>query len=53
MQGTMLELAVKTGGDEALMIAALTDGYTLTGNFKGGEAGLLAELTALNAQEAN
>ena len=46
MQGTMLELAMKTGGDEVAMIAALQAGYTLTGNFKGREGALLLQLAA-------
>jgi hypothetical protein len=46
MQGTMLELAVLTEGNETEMVAALEAGYTLTGNFKGGEMGLLLELAA-------
>jgi hypothetical protein len=48
--GTMLELATWAHGDEAAMVQALRDGYTLTGNFRGREGELLLQLAA--AQDA-
>ena len=39
--GTLLALATKLEGDEELMMAALENGYQLTGNFKGHEAELI------------
>jgi len=52
MAGTLLELATRTGGNEAEMIQALRDGYSLTGNFKGREGELLLQLAAeMDAEE--
>jgi hypothetical protein len=52
MTGTMLELAVLTGGNETEMVAALLAGYELTGNFKGHEAEVVAGLTETEEAEA-
>jgi len=53
MAGTLLELATRTGGDEAAMIHALEDGYSLTGNFKGREGELLLQLAAAKDAEGD
>ena len=42
--GTLLELATRLEGNEAAMIQALRNGYTLTGNFRGHEADVVADL---------
>lgn len=44
MSGTLLELATRTEGDEQAMVEALREGYELTGNFKGREHELLAQI---------
>ena len=52
MRGTLLELTVRVGGDEAAIVAELLAGYELTGNFKGHEAEVIADFTAAEEGEA-
>jgi len=52
MAGTLLELVALTGGNETEIVAVLEAGWTLTGNFKGHEAEILAELAEEEIAEA-